>query len=261
MKLLPPIERVHRPSVEQLRAEYLGRSRPVLITGLLDDWPDVRLLAPEDMRATYGSLTGTVRHTDDEFEFFFGPRAGLQREMTLAAYIDAISAWRPGDPRPPYFGNISLTNPPIPELARLRGVCPFPPYCQTATDETRLWIGAAGQRSTIHNDPYSNLNAQVSGQKAFLLFHPRQHFNLEAQRIHDGLWVSPIDPEALDSDRHPGFASLEAYSVVLSPGETLFIPMFWWHQARSVTLSVNINNWFTSDAGFWSPLRAQRFRT
>src|SRR5262249_44799575 len=34
-----PIERIPPPSVEVFRREYLEPGRPVIITGLIDDWP------------------------------------------------------------------------------------------------------------------------------------------------------------------------------------------------------------------------------
>lgn len=259
MKRLPPLERVHRPSIEHFRSEYLSKSRPVIITGLTDEWQDVSSISPAGLRAAYGDLVGNVRETDDEFEFFFGAHGGRTRDLTLREYVDLITT-RTSDPRPPYFGNISLSKPPLPALAELGDRFRFPPFFPNTTDETRLWVGAAGQRSTIHNDPYGNFNAQVHGRKAFLLLHPRHHFNLYAQKLHDGLWASPIDPDRPDLGKYPLFNEAEAYDVVLDEGDTLFIPIFWWHQARAITVSVNVNNWFSAVGGLWSPLRAQRQR-
>jgi Cupin-like domain len=132
--------------------------------------------------------------------------------------------------------------------------CRFPALSEVCSrEEYRLWIGAAGQRSTIHNDPYNNFNAQIAGRKYFLLFPPEEHRKLHARFFHEGMWASPIDPKRPDIVRFPEFADLRAYEHELSEGDILYIPRFWWHYVEGITPCVNVNRWIFSEAtkGEW----------
>ena len=39
-------------------------------------------------------------------------------------------------------------------------------------------------------------------------------------------------------------ARLEAHEVILEPGDALYLPSRWWHQVRSLDVSVSFNYWF-----------------
>jgi hypothetical protein len=55
---------------------------------------------------------------------------------------------------------------------------------------------------------------------------------------------SPIDAEAPDLERYPRFRGAPLMSAELEPGDLLYIPSFWWHQAHSVDMSVSVNLWW-----------------
>src|SRR5262249_5284586 len=81
------------------------------------------------------------------------------------------------------------------------------------------------------------------GTKTFLLFEPNQHPNLYPKFLHQGMWASPIIPEAPDFDKYPDFARAEGYECHLRPGDILFVPRFWWHCATATSTCVNVNKW------------------
>ena len=175
--------------------------------------------------------------------------------MTLGQYFDAIAdPTRTG--RPPFLGNISFDNPLTREhLKPLRSHFSFPKlFPGKDKQETRLWIGAFGQKSTIHNDNYDNLNAQVVGQKKFLLFSPDQHPLLYPKKLTDFCWASPVDRDNPDFENYPLSRELEGFECTLEPGDILYIPIFWWHQAISESLAINVNMWVYADGEmtFWS---------
>jgi lysine-specific demethylase 8 len=183
---------------------------------------------------------------------FFGRQGDqiAQKVLTLTEYLRLIEKPGPRGTRPPYAGNISLTQDP--EVASLLATCRFPDCVPLEwQDEYRFWVGAAGQRSTIHNDAYHNFNAQMIGTKHFVLFAPDQHGALYPQFFHRGMWASPIDLDNPDLDQFPEFARATGCEVELQEGEILFIPRFWWHRVLARTLAVNVNRWVFANHESW----------
>ncbi|HZI57939.1 MAG TPA: cupin-like domain-containing protein [Verrucomicrobiae bacterium] len=249
---LSPVERIHRPTMDEFQSNYFHKA-PVILTGFTDNWVARKLWKPESMKQVFGHIVVPLRGSDNEFEVFFKNVGATS--MTLGQYFDAIAdPTRTG--RPPFLGNISFDNPLTREhLKPLRSHFSFPKlFPGKDKQETRLWIGAFGQKSTIHNDNYDNLNAQVVGQKKFLLFSPDQHPLLYPKKLTDFCWASPVDRDNPDFENYPLSRELEGFECTLEPGDILYIPIFWWHQAISESLAINVNMWVYEDGEmtFWS---------
>jgi lysine-specific demethylase 8 len=139
-------------------------------------------------------------------------------------------------------------------MARLKSLLRFPNYFPNQTyGDLRFWMGAPGQKSTIHNDNYHNLNAQLYGRKTFLLFAPDQYPFLYTRPMNQTCWASPIDPEQREHENYPLFARAEAFEAQLQAGDLLYIPIFWWHQATAVSLSINVSMFsYLEETQFWT---------
>lgn len=246
--LLKPLERV---TAREYRAN-LALNQPVIIVGAATDWPVMQTLQFSRIRRSLGTVKVPVRQSDNEFQVFFGDASeevGPRKMMSLAEYLDAIESSDNSARRPPYAGNIAITKDPA--VARTLGTlttdCRFPRLnIEACSIEYRLWIGACGQRSTIHNDPYHNLNTQIVGQKRFIAFAPEQHQKLYPVFFHRAMWASPIDPMSPDLARYPQFEDAHGFEGVLDPGDLLYLPRFWWHCAEALVTCVNINQWVYS---------------
>jgi hypothetical protein len=55
---------------------------------------------------------------------------------------------------------------------------------------------------------------------------------------------SPVDAEDPDLSRFPRFRDAPLWRADLEPGDLLYIPSMWWHQARSQTTSIAVNLWW-----------------
>ncbi len=241
---LTPIARIEKPSIEEFQHEFVMQDKPVIISGVANEWTAYSLWKPETFKELFGNVLAPLRATDNEIDVIFGEFT-QKKIVSIAEYIDLISSIPPNGKRPPYLGNVSFNEPQAkPHLDRIRSHFDFPNYFpENSGNEIRLWIGAANQKSTIHNDNYHNFNAQIFGKKAFLLFPPEQHERLYAVKIDDELWSSPIDPQQPDLDKFPLFSKARGSEAILDEGDILFIPAFWWHQARAMTTCININMW------------------
>lgn len=253
MKRISEVRRIEPPAAEEFYREYVLRGEPVILAGIARAWPALPLMRPSTLKQMFGGVTVTVRETDDELNYFFGESG--KSAMKLGDYIDAIS----GPPSPgrarPYLGNIPFDHPQTRQyFQRLKAALPFPDYFPNQVyGDLRLWMGAQGQRSTIHNDNYHNLNTQLYGRKKFLLFAPGQHPQLYAALVNETCWASPVDPESPDYARYPMFHHAEAREAVLEAGDMLYIPIFWWHYAVALDLSISVSRFcYLGETKFWS---------
>jgi peptidyl-lysine (3S)-dioxygenase / protease len=247
------VERVERPSVEQFQREILPAGRPVVITGVAERWPARRRWTLDFFKSLVGDAEAELRSSDKEAELFFG--AFTSKTVRLADYFDDLMRGGSPERSRPYLGNISFnSNPPSPFLQFLRPDFDFPRYFpeQRQLDE-RIWVAAAGQRSTLHNDNYHNFNAQISGAKRFVLYAPEDYAHLYTEKHNEGCWVSRVDGFAPDLALYPLAARARAYNCTLAAGEILYVPLFWWHQVYAETTAVNINAWVRLPGGpaFW----------
>ena len=240
---IKPIERINRPKNKEFN-RYIIQNQPVIITGVANQWQACANWTIESFKNMFGDLTVPLRASDNEIDVFFG-EDNQQKFLRFSEYIDLISNCDRLNKRPPYFGNIFLNDPEIKTIVEpIVKDFDFPQYFTDSTrNDLHLWIGAANQKSTIHNDNYQNLNAQIYGKKTFLLFSPEQHRFLYPVKIDRELWSSPIDPQNPDLVKYPLFAQASCIEAILEPGEILFIPVFWWHQARAITTAINLNMW------------------
>lgn len=133
--------------------------------------------------------------------------------------------------------------------------------------------GPGGEFPYLHYD-YLGLYAfinQLYGEKEFTLFSPEQQQYLYPQP--NAPWLSQIeDHRNPDLNQYPLFAQATPTTIVVSAGETLFIPNGWYHTARSLTLTISVacdqlcqSNWkfFTNECLMlkqYSPLKSQLLR-
>jgi hypothetical protein len=255
---LDPIERVPPCTADEFQRRYVDAARPVILEGLARDWPARTKWTLPYFKATFGQARHPVRSSDDEFEYLHGSaryKAKESRPMLLGDYFDLVGRVKAGDPRPPYLGNISLTRPPLSGvLGHMLADVRFPPYfAGKGEQEVRVWLGAAGQRSMIHNDGYHNLNVQLTGEKRFLLFAPEEYVHLYTEMQNPSCWGSPVDFDAPDLAKYPLFAEARGQEGTLGAGDLLYIPLFWWHGVRALAMSININKWVyqTGERNLW----------
>jgi lysine-specific demethylase 8 len=259
MKIISKVKRIEPTSAEEFQREYVSRGEPVILSGIAQGWPAFPLMNPGIIKQMFGPVTVQVRDSDDELNYFFGQAS--KRAMKLGDYIDAISSSPQPGCRPPYLGNIPFDHPETRQyFQRLKAALTFPDYFPNQVyGELRLWMGAAGQRSTIHNDNYHNLNAQLYGSKRFLLFAPDQHAHIYAAPLNETCWASPVDPESPDYARYPLFQNAEAYEAVLEAGDMLYIPIFWWHYVVALDLSISVSRFhYLAETRYWKQPAADR---
>lgn len=106
-------------------------------------------------------------------------------------------------------------------------------------DTMQLWIGTSGNITPLHYDRNHGLLVQIRGVKSVILFShehtsavypfpsysPKSHLSrINFRNVKD-------ESELLAS--FPKFSRAQPYSCVISPGDILYTPPFWWHDVTS----------------------------
>jgi len=121
----------------------------------------------------------------------------------------------------------------------LNDIVIFPQYLDPENLEggVFLWFGPQGTLTPLHHDVLNVLMAQVLGRKRVTLIASTQ-----LRYVYNEFGVySEVDCEKPDWERFPAFQYARPQTVILNPGEALFIPVGWWHQVRALDLSVTVS--------------------
>lgn len=270
LRLIPPVanyqsvvERRHCSdlSVEEFREQYEKPNIPVIILGLMDNWPAMKLWRLERFVEAYGEVPLKVNGRSSK-----GTRFRL-KTFDFLAYADG---WN-GE-KPLYVFDKKVTCQITPEL---QSHYTIPPYFREdvfslMNEEERpdyrwLLLGPNGSGSPFHQDPHmtSAWNAVIEGVKRVSFYPP--------------VYIPPgIDEDLIHSDFYAGDDTMEWYKNTLPklihkgkgndlggylsdaearnklkkryrkdhdrppieclvhPGECLFIPSGWWHQVQNI---------------------------
>jgi Cupin-like domain len=225
---------------EQFLREVVEPCRPVVLRGLVKDWPIVAagrhspsavrdhlkpLDAGGDIEAFFGApaIAGKYFYTEDLKGFNFERRRmkfGLALE-SIVSFVDV-----PGS-QSVYVGSVP-TNDFLPGFAALN---PMPLLSPGISP--RVWIGHAANVSS-HYDTVDNLACVAVGVRPI-------------DNTMAGQPVSLAASSAQDKDRFPLFEEIKGQSLIaeLEPGDALYLPKLWWHKVESTApFNVLVNYWW-----------------
>jgi len=237
--------------IEAFRRDVCLPCRPVILRGLVAEWPAVAagrsphafrdyLLSFDTggrMDAFVGdaSIAGKYYYDNDLKGFNFE-----RRPMRLADAIDTIVDGLPGKtvyagsvPADDFLPGFSADNP-----------MPFAP-----PGSGRIWLGNASNVSS-HYDTLDNLACVIAGKRRFTLYAPELIAELYVGPIDNTMAGQPVSLAASlppDPAMFPRFERIRGQALIaeLEPGDALYLPKLWWHQVEA-TAPVNglVNYWW-----------------
>jgi hypothetical protein len=243
-------------SSRQFQANVREAAEPLVIRGLVRDWPAVRAaLAGDQALADYL----TEQSTPDKIWFIDGPPE-IEGRFHYNCDVSGLNFSRNELPLPTFLKKLlTASNDERPHTLAAQGVELAKTMPRFASENSmplldpsiapRAWIGNH-TRVAAHHDSQENVVCVVAGRRRFTLFAPDQLRNLYIGPFHftpAGVAVSMVDFAAPDFKRYPRFREALKQAIVfdLEPGDALYIPYHWYHHVQAFgPLTMLVNYWW-----------------
>ncbi|WP_167784695.1 cupin-like domain-containing protein [Ramlibacter rhizophilus] len=231
------VEKRSRVSREEFIERYVRGCRPVVLTDVTHDWPAMARWSPQDLKERFGHLTVEIQAERNANQRYEVDKLAHRRQVRLADFVDRVL--QAGHSNDEYLtaNNELLRRPEFAPL--LDDIGSLPPVCDRATlgERSSFWCGPGGTVTPLHHDTLMLFHTQVVGRKRWRFISP-----LQTPRLYNHYQVfSDVNLDAVDLQRHPEFAGVTVLDVVVEPGETMFLPLGWWHQVSSLDLSLSFS--------------------
>lgn len=245
-----PIDRRSGLSRREFVHEYHLARKPVILSGLIDEWPARTLWTPQFFRERYGDQPVTAGRCFDK-----------SVKTTMRAYLDLMADYASGkvqEPpnRPPLYLEGWYFRRPCPELGQHYSLPPiFGPdwFSRFFPDKydpkgTALLIGPKGTFTKLHYDLLSthSWNAQLIGRKRWVLADPKHIAAVYLDTRNSGGYVPGTDLDAPDLARYPQLGEIEYLEGIVQPGEVIFFPERWLHQVTALDESISLTHNYMS---------------
>ncbi|MBT8089189.1 MAG: cupin-like domain-containing protein [Gammaproteobacteria bacterium] len=247
---------------EDLPDEVLHSEQPLVLKGLVSDWPFVTAArrsaddADAYIRHFYNGtavtasvgppeIVGRIFYSDDLKGFNFETR-----RTHLDVFLDELKKYRDEESPPVHYVGSTAVDYILPGLRNDNdlNLGHFAP-------SVRIWLGNQ-TRIAAHYDIPNNIACVVAGKRRFTLFPPEQLPNLYVGPLHHapaGQAISLVDFHEPDFDKFPKFRhALEHAQVAdIAPGDAIFVPSMWWHHVEGLeSFNVLINFWWRQCSSF-----------
>jgi hypothetical protein len=231
------IEKRRGVSRDEFIERYVRGCRPVVLTDVAEDWPALRRWSPADLRERFGHLEVDVQVGRNGDALFEQNKALLRQRMRVAEFVDRVVNGGATNDHYLTANDEMLRRPEF--LPLLADIGRMPPICDPALLHTAasFWFGPAGTRTPLHHDTLMLFHTQVVGRKRWRFVSP-----LQTPLLYNRMGVhSPIDLDAPDDARYPLLRQARVLETVLEPGDTLFLPLGWWHQVSALEMSMSFS--------------------
>ena len=224
------IDRRETAPPEALLEHYFKANRPCVLTRYTEGWP-ARSWTPESLVHKLGDPEITVVVGRDKFPADYDRRTPeLARTMRMSEYVRLVRE------RSPTNDLYSVANNRNMDRAAFARLLDDVRIDERLFDRARLeggtsfWLGPGGTVTPLHHDTTNILFSQLYGRKRFVLASPLEEELLEHARGYYSALGG--DDEAFPAVRH---------EVVLGPGESLFLPVGYWHEVTSLDVSISFS--------------------
>ncbi|QRK06190.1 cupin-like domain-containing protein [Archangium violaceum] len=223
-------------SAEEFFTRYYFGHRPVVLQGLMEDWPALRRWSLDYIRETCGEaeveiMSGRDANPNHSFE-----HDRHRSTVRMAEFVRMITeAGETND----FYMVPRNDNWQRDGLRALREDIRAPSGIIDPSLDPRsmtLLLGPAGTVTPLHHDKTNVLLGQVLGRK-----HCKLIPSFQPHRVYprDGTF-SHVDASNPDPTLHPAYLEAHCVEVVLEPGELIFIPVGWWHWVRALDVSASV---------------------
>jgi hypothetical protein len=231
------VDRRESVSEDEFTEKYVRGCRPVILTGLAKDWPALKKWTPAYLKEHFGSNVVQIQARRDTDRLYEPNKAAHHASTRLDEFVDRVLAAGRSNSEYLTANNEVLRNPAFAPL--LNDIGTLPSVCDRSrlADQSSFWFGPGGTITSLHHDALMLFHTQVLGRKRWRLMSP-----LETPNLYNFFaYYSPVNPDAPDLRRFPRFSNVRVVEAVLEPGDTIFLPLAWWHEVTSLDVSISFS--------------------
>ena len=229
------IPRRAKLSAHEFLQEFYSNNRPVIITGMLEDWPAMKKWNLDYFRQHFFQREVEVQFGREKDANYEMNSIAHKRSMPFGEYVNLIEA--AGQTNDCYMtaNNDSKNREALQEL--WQDIVQIPEYLeQSEPSRGFFWLGPKGTVTPLHHDLTNNMMAQVFGRKRIRLIPVHETARLYNQRH----CFTQADIANIDLARFPDLANVPIAECILEPGEILFLPVGCWHWVEGLDISCTV---------------------
>lgn len=249
---LPPLDQVKtvRFSKEAFNREILA-GVPILFKDFHE-----RRINPHMVRDSVGDMAisvksgnyGDPKYGDGDSHF----HRSTSYKSTMKDFVNqVIDGGLTKDGSVPYAGNIECDSKCEEKMLGKGKAFRFPFY-KKMRKTAKFWVSKKGTLTPLHRDTADNLIVQLWGTKSWTLFPVRKDC---ADRLYYNPSPVASSERSLVNITNPNFEKFPAFkgvmddfarTVIIEPGDLLFLPVGWGHEVRTESDSVMMNYWVST---------------
>ncbi|KAH8735636.1 hypothetical protein BGZ61DRAFT_409911 [Ilyonectria robusta] len=253
---------------------------PIVLTDLIGNWPaltDCPWKSPEYLLSkTFGGRRLVPVEVGRSYVDDGWGQELIQFREFLTRYVDNPKPASPTTTSSSPTGYLAQHNL-FQQIPSLRNDICVPDFCwadvpghplsashdQPPVDVPQLnaWFGPARTITPLHTDGYHNLLCQAVGAKYLRLYPPGATRHMRPRNPEHGVDMSNTSaldvgviegwdplPEGVSEEDvrrvREDLEDVEYRECILEPGDTLLIPIGWWHYVRSLSVSFSVSFWW-----------------
>ena len=231
-----PVEELNSIDSEAFKKRYFNKRQPVVVRGAAKEW--------EALKKWDWDFFLNLKKDEDIFLLSgkYVQEENIYKKETFKTFIQKLK-------------DSELNNKKTEDHLPALDIFNFFPYLKDYTDfsvftkhttkenDELAWLGPAGTISGFHSDTANNMFAQIKGEKMFIIASPKFNKKMyKSKKYMNGGVASEIDINNVDIEKFPKFKDVQFKSVILEPGDILFVPKNWWHYVKSLETSISISN-------------------
>lgn len=256
------VKEIRGISPHEMPDEILRSTQPLLLKGLVGDWPMVQAAKKsardadlylrqfnqdETVGAFFGepNAQGRVYYNEDLSGFNYQPVI-----VKLDEVLDKLQQHLADQQAPAFYVGSTPVDKCLPGF-RDENDIEFDDFDPLVS----IWIGNR-TRIAAHFDVPDNVACCAAGRRRFILFPPSEIRNLYVGPLDfnpGGQSISMVDFNQPDYETFPRFrdALQNAQVAEMEPGDAIFIPSMWWHHVEALDgFNVLINYWWRQSPSF-----------
>ena len=241
--------------------ELMAAGKPVILKGLVGDWPLVGKGSPVEaadyLKSFYQGRPVTAFIAQPEHKGRFGYTADATQldfesdQGPLNEYLDIIIGLLDEDEAPTFYIGSTDVDTFLPGFRTENDLALNHPMFEANPPLVGAWIGNHST-ALAHYDMSNNIACCLIGRRRFTLFPPEQIANLYPGPLEPtpgGQVLTMADIHKPDFECFPRLREALAAGEIaeMEPGDALFYPTMWWHQVEALdSFNVMVNYWWNT---------------